>query len=690
MENKSQDRGSAITAFGMMGVILLLILPLPPMVLDMLLAISIAISLVVLVASLYVQRPADFTVFPALLLATTLFRLALNVGSTRLILLHGNEGLGAAGDVIATFGTFVVGGNYVVGMIIFLILVIINFMVVTKGAGRIAEVAARFTLDAMPGKQMAIDADLGAGMIDEKEARKRREDVAQEADFYGAMDGASKFVRGDAIAGLLVTGINLVAGLIIGVGQHGMALADAASNYTILTIGDGLVSQMPALLISVAAGIVVSRAGSKKVIAAEVKDQLFNHPGKLKVVAVVVVLFALIPGMPTMSFLILAAGIVFIATQISKREKDEEEASTSLERLEDKGLSERQRLERLLPLDAIALEVSFPLVPLVDAQRDGDLLDRIQAVRKQVALQFGIILPQVHIRDNIELDGGVYRVLVKGVSVAEGLVRYGQFLGMDPGTVFDPIDGEKTVEPAFGLEAVWVSAEDRDDAELRGYTVVDCATVIATHLTEVVKSHIDELFGDAELDDILRITGEHNPKLVEDLIPGKLTRGELLRVMRNLLREGVSVRDMRTVLETLADRIGETKNTDILTEYVRYRLGSAICSELADGESKIQGLVLDGVASQAIRESLTAIDSEVHVGLQPNAARGLLSNLTDQMEQFAVSGRQPVLVVPAEIRRPVRDFLARHLSMLTVLSHREITSRYRLDAVGEVGLKAAA
>jgi flagellar biosynthesis protein FlhA len=690
MENKSQDRGSAITAFGMMGVILLLILPLPPMVLDMLLAISIAISLVVLVASLYVQRPADFTVFPALLLATTLFRLALNVGSTRLILLHGNEGLGAAGDVIATFGTFVVGGNYVVGMIIFLILVIINFMVVTKGAGRIAEVAARFTLDAMPGKQMAIDADLGAGMIDEKEARKRREDVAQEADFYGAMDGASKFVRGDAIAGLLVTGINLVAGLIIGVGQHGMALADAASNYTILTIGDGLVSQMPALLISVAAGIVVSRAGSKKVIAAEVKDQLFNHPGKLKVVAVVVVLFALIPGMPTMSFLFLAAGLVFIATQISKREKDEEEASTSLERLEDKGLSERQRLERLLPLDAIALEVSFPLVPLVDAQRDGDLLDRIQAVRKQVALQFGIILPQVHIRDNIELDGGVYRVLVKGVSVAEGLVRYGQFLGMDPGTVFDPIDGEKTVEPAFGLEAVWVSAEDRDDAELRGYTVVDCATVIATHLTEVVKSHIDELFGDAELDDILRITGEHNPKLVEDLIPGKLTRGELLRVMRNLLREGVSVRDMRTVLETLADRIGETKNTDILTEYVRYRLGSAICSELADGESKIQGLVLDGVASQAIRESLTAIDSEVHVGLQPNAARGLLSNLTDQMEQFAVSGRQPVLVVPAEIRRPVRDFLARHLSMLTVLSHREITSRYRLDAVGEVGLKAAA
>jgi flagellar biosynthesis protein FlhA len=690
MENKSQDRGSAITAFGMMGVILLLILPLPAVVLDMLLAFSIAISLVVLVASLYVQRPADFTVFPALLLATTLFRLALNVGSTRLILLRGNEGHAAAGDVIATFGTFVVGGNYVVGMIIFLILVIINFMVVTKGAGRIAEVAARFTLDAMPGKQMAIDADLGAGMIDETEARKRREDVAQEADFYGAMDGASKFVRGDAIAGLLVTGINLVAGLIIGVGQHGMELADAASNYTILTIGDGLVSQMPALLISVAAGIVVSRAGSKKVIAAEVQDQLFNHAGKLSVVAVVIVLFAIIPGMPTMSFLSLAAGVMFIASQIKKREKGEEEASSSLERLEDKGLSERQRLERLLPLDAIALEVSFPLVPLVDAQRDGDLLDRIQAVRKQVALQFGIILPQVHIRDNIELDGGIYRVLIKGVSVAEGLVRYGQFLGMDPGTVFDPIDGEKTVEPAFGLEAVWVSADDRDDAELRGYTVVDCATVIATHLTEVVKSHIDELFGDAELDDILRITGEHNPKLVEDLIPAKLTRGELLRVMRNLLREGVSVRDMRTVLETLADRIGETKNTDILTEYVRYRLGSAICFELADGESQIQGLVLDGVASQAIRESLTAIDSEVHVGLQPNAARGLLSNLTDQMEQFAVSGRQPVLVVPAEIRRPVRDFLARHLSMLTVLSHREIPSRYRLDAVGEVGLKAAA
>ncbi len=690
MEDNNRDRGNAIAAFGMMGVILLLILPMPPALLDLMLALSIAVALVVLVASLYVERPADFTVFPALLLATTLFRLALNVGSTRLILLRGNEGPEAAGDVIATFGTFVVGGNYVVGMIIFLILIIINFMVVTKGAGRIAEVAARFTLDAMPGKQMAIDADLGAGMIDEKEARKRRENVAQEADFYGAMDGASKFVRGDAIAGLLITAINIIAGLIIGVGQQGMELSAAAANYTILTIGDGLVSQMPALLISVAAGIVVSRAGSKNVISAEVKEQLFNHAGKLNVVAVVVVLLALVPGMPTFSFLVLAAGIVLIGSQARAKQRADAEVSTSLERLEDKGLTERQRLEKLLPLDAIALEVSFPLVPLVDAQRDGDLLDRIQAVRKQVALQFGIILPQVHIRDNIELEGGTYRILVKGVAVAEGFVRYGQFLGMDPGTVFDPMEGEKTVEPAFGLEAIWLTSDDRDDAELRGYTVVDCSTVIATHLTEVVKGYIDELFGDGELDDILRITGENNPKLVEDLIPAKISRGELLRVMRNLLREGVSVRDMRTVLETLADRIHETKNTDILTEYVRYRLGSAICSEIADGELQIHGLVLDGVASQAIRESLTAIDSEVHVGLQPDAARGLLSNLTDQMEQFAVSGRQPVLVVPAEIRRPVRDFLARHLGMLTVLSHREIPPRYRLDAVGEVGLRAAA
>ena len=437
-------------------------------------------------------------------------------------------------------------------------------------------------------------------MIDETEARKRREAVAQEADFYGAMDGASKFVRGDAIAGLLITAINIVAGLIIGVGQQGMELSAAASNYTILTIGDGLVSQMPALLISVAAGIVVSRVGSKQVISAEVQDQLFNHAGKLNVVAVVIVLLALIPGMPTFSFLMLAGGVAFAANQIRIKRKAAEEEGLTLERIEDKGLSERQRLERLLPLDAIALEVSFPLVPLVDAQRDGDLLDRIQAVRKQIALQYGIILPQVHIRDNIELEGGVYRVLVKGVSVAEGLVRYGQYLGMDPGTVFDPMDGEKTTEPAFGLEAIWVPAEDRDDAELRGYTVVDCSTVIATHLTEVVKAHIDELFGDSEIDDVLRITAEHSPKLVEDLIPAKLSRGELLRVMRNLLREGVSVRDMRTVLETLADRIHETKNTDILAEYVRYRLGSAICSELADDALQIQGLVLDGVASQAI------------------------------------------------------------------------------------------
>ena len=690
METPNRDRGNAIAAFGMMGVILLLILPMPPILLDMLLALSIAIALVVLVASLYVERPADFTVFPALLLATTLFRLALNVGSTRLILLRGNEGPTAAGDVIATFGTFVVGGNYVVGMIIFLILIIINFMVVTKGAGRIAEVAARFTLDAMPGKQMAIDADLGAGLIDEKEARKRRDSIAQEADFYGAMDGASKFVRGDAIAGLLVTAINIIAGLIIGVGQMGMELSAAAANYTILTIGDGLVSQMPALLISVAAGIVVSRAGSKQVISVEVREQLFDHSGKLTVVAVVVVLLSLVPGMPTLSFMALAGALLFVGSQVRRRKEIEEEAAGSLERPEHKGLNERERLEKLLPLDALTLEVSFSLVPLVDAQRDGDLLDRIQAVRKQVALQYGIIMPQVHIRDNVELEGGVYRVLIKGVVVAEGKVRYGGFLGMDPGTVMDPIDGEKTQEPAFGLDAIWITADARDDAELRGYTVVDCATVIATHITEVVKVHIDELFGDSELGDVLRVTGEHSPKLVEDLVPAKLSRGELLRVLRNLLREGVSVRDMRTVLETLADRIGETRNTDILTEYIRYRLGTAICAEYADQDLHIHGLVLDGVSSQAIRESLTAIDSEVHVGLQPDAARGLLSNLTDQMEQFAVSGRQPILVVPAEIRRPVRDFLARHLSMLTVLSHREIPARYRLDAVGEVGLKAAA
>jgi flagellar biosynthesis protein FlhA len=674
----------------MMGVILLLILPMPPMLLDMLLALSIAIALVVLVASLYVERPADFTVFPALLLATTLFRLALNVGSTRLILLRGNEGPTAAGDVIATFGTFVVGGNYVVGMIIFLILIIINFMVVTKGAGRIAEVAARFTLDAMPGKQMAIDADLGAGLIDEKEARTRRDSISQEADFYGAMDGASKFVRGDAIAGLLVTAINIIAGLIIGVGQMGMELSAAAANYTILTIGDGLVSQMPALLISVAAGIVVSRAGSKQVISVEVREQLFDHSGKLSVVAVVVVLLSLVPGMPTLSFMALAGALLFIGSQVRRRKELEAEAAGSMERPEHKGLNERERLEKLLPLDALALEVSFSLVPLVDAQRDGDLLDRIQAVRKQVALQYGIIMPQVHIRDNVELEGGVYRVLIKGVVVAEGQVRYGGFLGMDPGTVIDPIEGEKTQEPAFGLDAIWIASDARDDAELRGYTVVDCSTVIATHITEVVKAHIDELFGDSELDDVLRVTGEHSPKLVEDLVPGKLSRGELLRVLRNLLREGVSVRDTRTILETLADRIGETRNTDILTEYIRYRLGTAICADFADQDLHIHGLVLDGVSSQAIRESLTAIDSEVHVGLQPDAARGLLSNLTDQMEQFAVSGRQPILVVPAEIRRPVRDFLARHLSMLTVLSHREIPARYRLDAVGEVGLKAAA
>jgi flagellar biosynthesis protein FlhA len=679
------ERGSAITAIGMVGITLLLVVPVHPILMDVLLAVSIAVSMVVLVAAMYVNRPADFSVFPALLLATTLFRLSLNVGTTRLILLRGAEGPTAAGDVIATFGTFVVGGNYVVGVIVFLILVIINFMVITKGAGRIAEVAARFVLDAMPGKQMAIDADLGAGLIDERTARKRREDIAQEADFYGAMDGASKFVRGDAIAGLLVTGINIVAGLIIGVAQEGMPLADAAANYTVLTIGDGLVSQMPALLISVAAGIVVSRAGSKKGLSSEIVDQLFENRQKLTVVAGVVAIMGTIPGMPFVPFAGLAAGIYFLGRRAGA-DADQRAAGELLAEEATGGLSERERLESLLPLDNLALEVSYTLIPMVDAARDGDLLDRIQVVRKQIALELGLIIPQVHIRDNVELPAGNYQINVKGVAVGGGNIAYGQYMAMDPGTVIDPVAGTPTVEPAFGLDALWIAAADRDEAEMRGYTVVDGSTVIATHLTEMVKNNLDELFGSKELDDVLRITAEHAPKLVDELVPAKVSNGELLRILRNLVREGVSIRDMRTVLETLADRITDTRNTDVLTEYVRYRLGPAICAPLADEVDTIEALRFAGPLSQAVRESLTAIDAEIHVGLDPETAQALLNQFQQPLEHFAVSGRQPVLLVPAEIRRPVRDFVARHLPSLSVLSHREIPARYTVEVVGEIGV----
>ena len=683
--SKPPGRGNIATATGLVLIVLLMILPVPPAMMDALLALSISVAMVILVGTLYIERPSDFSVFPALLLGTTLLRLSLNVGTTRLILLHGHEGTEAAGRVISTFGTFVVGGNYVVGVIVFLILIIINFMVITKGAGRIAEVSARFTLDAMPGKQMAIDADLGAGIIDDREAKRRREEIRQEADFYGSMDGASKFVRGDAIAGLMITAINIIAGLIIGVAQREMPLAAAATNYTVLTIGDGLVSQMPALLISVAAGIVVARAGSKGLVSEELTSQLFQSGQKLRVVSVVVAGMALIPGMPTIPFLVLGGGFFYLAQRASG--KEEEEASAEAQSLKSKeleGLSERERLERMLPVDMIALEVSYPLIPLVDASRDGDLLDRIMAVRKQVALQLGLIIPQIHIRDNVELPANEYRILIKGVEVAKGESLYGQFLAMDPGHVIETIEGIPTVEPAFGLDALWIDASKRDEAELSGYTVVDSSTVIATHLTEVISNHVSELLGSQELDDILRVTAKSAPKLVDDLVPAKLSNGELLRILRNLVREKVSIRDMRTILETLADRISETRNTDILTEYIRYRLGPAICTELADEERTIHGIVLSGGAAQAIRESLTAIDSEIHVGLQPETARTLLQTLQDQMERFALSGRQPLVIVPAEIRRPLRDFVARHLSNLVVLSHREVPSRFRLEVIGEV------
>ena len=498
------------------------------------------------------------------------------------------------------------------------------------------------------------------------------------------MDGASKFVRGDAIAGLMITAINIVAGLIIGVAQREMPLAAAATNYTVLTIGDGLVSQMPALLISVAAGIVVARAGSKGLVSEELTSQLFQSGQKL-------------PGRlgccrwhgtdsrhANPAILGFGTGLFLLARRAS--DEEEEAASAEAQSLKSKelGAAERERLERMLPVDMIALEVSYPLIPLVDASRDGDLLDRIMAVRKQVALQLGLIIPQIHIRDNVELPPNEYRILIKGVEVAKGESMYGKFLAMDPGHVIEPIEGIATVEPAFGLDALWIDAPKRDDAELNGYTVVDSSTVIATHLTEVVSSQVSELLGSQELDDILRVTAKGAPKLVDDLVPAKLTNGELLRILRNLVREKVSIRDMRTILETLADRISETRNTDILTEYIRYRLGPAICTELADEERTIHGIVLSGGAAQAIRESLTAIDSEIHVGLQPETARTLLQTLQDQMERFALSGRQPLMIVPAEIRRPLRDFVARHLSNLVVLSHREVPSRFRLEVVGEV------
>ena len=678
-------RTDILAAVGLVSILMMMIIPLPAIILDLFLTMSITIALLILILSLYTVKATDFSIFPSLLLVTTMFRLSLNVASTRLILIHGDEGPGAAGTVIQSFGQFVVGGNYVVGVVIFVILVIINFMVITKGAGRVAEVAARFTLDAMPGKQMAIDADLNAGLINEDEARSRREAISKEANFHGAMDGASKFVKGDAIAGIIITLINIGAGFIIGVVQKDMPMADAAANYTILTVGDGLVGQIPALIISTAAGLLVTRTTGEKDFGSDLKKQFSTSPTALWVVSGILVTFAIIPGMPTIPFLLLAVSMGALAFHLDKTKKEEKEEV--VEKPPQAPTRREENYEEMLHVDLLQLEVGYGLIPFVDSAQDGELLNRIQSIRKQFAINNGFIVPPVHIRDNLQLNPNQYTFSLKGVKVAEAEMLPGHYMAMDPGMVTETIKGIATTEPAFGLPAIWISSEKKDRAQIAGYTVVDCTTVMATHISEIIKQHSHELIGRQEVQGLLDNLSKAYPKLVEELVPTVLSLGTIMRVLQNLLKEGVSIRDLRSILETMADWATATQDTDVLTEYVRHALARTISSELAVN-GIIPVITLSRPAEDAIRNSVQHKETGSYLAIDPIIAQRILDSIGKGIGLFE-GGSRPVLLSAPQIRPYVRSLTERYYPALAVLSHNEVTPNLKVRSLGTVTLDAS-
>ncbi len=672
-------------ALALIGILSLMIIPLPAFFLDIFLAANITIALAILMICLYTVQPLDFSVFPSVLLVTTLFRLALNIASTRLILLHGSEGAESAGAVIKAFGQFVVGGNYVVGTVIFLILVIINFVVITKGAGRVAEVAARFTLDAMPGKQMAIDADLSAGLITDKEAKARRSKVAREADFYGSMDGASKFVRGDAVAGILIVMVNIFGGLIIGVWQQGMPMMNALSNYTLLTIGEGLVAQIPALIISTAAGVLVTRSADENSFGQELTGQFLNYPKAFYVSSGVLFLFALIPGLPHFAFLLLS-GVTFLVGKMAREKAQIVEDAAALPEA-TAGEESIDQASNIRPLDVLELEVGYGLVPMVDAAQNGELLERIRSIRRQTAQKMGFVVPPIHIHDNLQLKPYEYNLLIRGAKVG-GSELTGQYLAMDSGGVTANLPGTPTKEPVFGLPAVWIRGEERDLAQMNGYTVVDSTTVVATHISEIIKRYSHELVGRQEMQQLLDNVAVSAPKVVDELIPGLLNLGTVLRVIKNLLKEGVSVRDMRTILECLADYASLTKDPDVLTEFVRQGLGRFIVDQYKLDDDSLYLITLDREVEDLIAEAIQPSDQGSYLAIEPAAAQQIISAIRNMSERFGMSGAQPVLLASPSIRRHVRKLIERFVPHMAVLSHNEIPQNVKIQSLGVVSSNA--
>jgi flagellar biosynthesis protein FlhA len=674
---------------GVFGTVLLLILPVPPLLLDLLLAVSIASSLLILLVILYTEDPSEFTVFPSLLLFVTLFRLALNVATTRLILINGD-----AGHIIEAFGNFVVGGNYVVGIVIFAILVIINFVVITKGAGRIAEVAARFTLDAMPGKQMAIDAELGAGIINEQQARARRRKVEQEADFYGAMDGASKFVRGDAVAAVIITVVNIVGGFAIGMAQRGMSFTDALSRYTLLSIGDGLVSQIPALVTSMAAGLLVTRAASKNNLGEELGRQLTAYPRALLILSGMLAFLALVPGLPMFPFLVLAVITWFIGKNIKNRPATAADASR---KAYGKGAKPGEsaaatgpgaaspaadKLENLLGVDAMLIELGFGLVSLADSRKGGDLLERVTGVRRQFAQEMGLLIPPIKLRDNLQIGANEYRFLLKGNAVATGSLMPGYSLAMNATNSRVTLKGIPTTEPVFQLPATWITEVERKTAEIAGYTVVDASSVLITHLTEVVKHQSHEILSRQDVQQLLDHLKTTHSTVVNELIPAQLNVGQVQRILQNLLAEGISIRNLASILEKVSDFAGVTKNPDELSEHARRGLGPQIVKPYQDDRGVLKAITLDPRLEQEIAKGVRQSQTEIALLLEPRLARHLVESLSKMIQGVLASGQAPVVLCGPHIRLAFRRFFEATFSDLTVLSYSEVPSRVDIQSAG--------
>ena len=669
-------------AFGLLLMLGLMLIPLPAAILDFLLALNISASVLIFVVSLYIRTPLDISVFPSLLLTLTLFRLSLNIGSARLVLIEGY-----AGKVIETFGSFVVGGNYVVGFIIFIILVVVQFVVIIKGSGRISEVAARFTLDAMPGKQMAIDADLNTGLITEADAKIRREGISKEAEFYGAMDGASKFVKGDAIAGLMINGINILGGFIIGVAEKGLSFTDAIQKYTILTIGDGLVSQIPALLISTAAGLVVTRSASSSSLDSQFKTQLFSNPRVLGTVAGAILLFALIPGMPTIPFLILSISLGTSSYMSKKKKKEEEVAPVVEEQAEE---PQEEKVEQYLQVDPIEIEIGYGLISLVDEKQGGNLFQKIASTRKFIALEYGILIPPVRVRDNLQLDPNAYLIKIKGNIVAQFEIYTDRYLAMNPGNAKEDLSGIPTQDPAFGLQAFWITQQEKDRAELLEYTVVDSLSVLSTHLQETLKKNFDKILSRQAVKQLLENLKKEYPAVIEDINPDVLSLGTIQKVLQNLLKEFIPIKDLVQILEALVDYSKVTKNVDVLTEYVRHSIGDTIANLYKDNNNVIRAAALADEIEVIITKSLqNQKETSQTLGLSPIMLRELNTNIINMVEKFKKFGFPPVIITSATIRPYFYRLINSSFPDVAILSFSELPSSVELEFIDNLEVKNA-